>query len=317
MVIENGDLFLPGKKEQIIAESVFMKRILEDVIKVAKSHASVFISGESGTGKEVIAQLIHTRSPRKEGPFVKVNCAAIPEALLESEFFGHEKGAFTGAIARRIGRFELASRGTLLLDEISEIPLSMQSKLLRAVQEQEIERIGAAHPIRVNVRFISTSNRNMKEAIEEKIFREDLYYRLNVVPILLPALRERKEDIVPLAEYFLERLCSENKKAQKRFSPGACDVLIGYRWPGNIRELANVIERTVVMDPAECIEPEHLALEAPLPKMPAPSLLPLAEVEKRHILETLMAFQQNRTKAAQALGISLRTLRNKLSLYST
>lgn len=316
MVIENGELSSQRKKEQIIAESGFMKRILEDVSKIAKSHASVFICGESGTGKEVIAQLIHEQSPRKEGPFVRVNCAAIPETLLESEFFGHEKGAFTGAIAKRIGRFELANKGTLLLDEISEIPLSMQSKLLRAIQEQEFERIGSGRSICVDIRFISTSNRKMKEAIEQKIFREDLYYRLNVVPLHLPALRERKEDILPLAEFFLERLCHENQKRQMKFSAEACRLLIEYPWPGNIRELANIVERAVVMDAAELIQPEHLAIELPSVKPSSFSLLKLEEVEKRHILETLSVFGQNRTKAAEALGISIRTLRNKLKLYA-
>ncbi len=311
MVIENGDLLPQRKREQIIAESGFMKQILEDVIKVAKSHASVFISGESGTGKEVIAHLLHTKSLRSEGPFVKVNCAAIPEALLESEFFGHEKGAFTGAIAKRFGRFELANHGTLLLDEISEIPLSMQSKLLRAVQELEFERIGGVKSIRVDIRFISTSNRNMKEAIEQKIFREDLYYRLNVVPIRLPALRERKEDILPLAEHFLQRLCFENKKM---FSSKAKELLIDYPWPGNIRELANVIERTVVMDSSSIIEPEHLSLEFCPVRLASPCLS-LEEVEKRHILETLSVCEQNRTKTARVLGISIRTLRNKLKNF--
>jgi two-component system response regulator AtoC len=311
MVIENGDLLPEKKREQIIAESGFMKRILEDVIKVAKSHASVFISGESGTGKEVIAHLLHIKSPRCEGPFVKVNCAAIPEALLESEFFGHEKGAFTGAIAKRLGRFELANKGTLLLDEISEIPLSMQSKLLRAVQELEFERIGGVNLIKVDIRFISTSNRNMKETVEQKLFREDLYYRLNVVPIRLPALRERKEDILPLAEHFLHRLCPENKKT---FSSKAQELLVEYPWPGNIRELANVIERTVVMDSSSIIEPEHLELEF-CPIKSTTACLSLEEVERRHILETLTACDQNRTKAARVLGISIRTLRNKLKSF--
>lgn len=311
MVIENGDLLLQKKKEQIIAESGFMKQILEDVIKVAKSQASVFISGESGTGKEVIAHLIHGQSLRNEGPFVKVNCAAIPETLLESEFFGHEKGSFTGAIAKRIGRFELANKGTLLLDEISEIPLSMQSKLLRAIQEQEFERIGGVKAIKVDIRFISTSNRNMKETIEQKLFREDLYYRLNVVPIRLPALRERKEDILPLAEYFLQKLCPDS---QKTFSPRACQLLLDYPWPGNIRELANIIERTIVMDSSEIIQPEHLALEF-CPIRPANVPLTLEAVEKKHILETLTLCGQNKTKAAEVLGISIRTLRNKIKSF--
>jgi two-component system response regulator AtoC len=308
-----------SKKNQIIAESALMKQILDDVAKIAKSNASVFISGESGTGKEVIAQAIHAQSGRVGNPFIKVNCAAIPESLIESEFFGHEKGSFTGALSKRLGRFELADKGTLLLDEISEIPLTLQSKLLRAVQEQEFERIGGARTIQVDVRFISTSNRNMKEAIEQKIFREDLYYRLNVVPLHISPLRERREDILPLAEYFLERLCLENCKAQKRFSPEARQQLLDYPWPGNIRQLANVVERTIVMNTEELISSEHLGLEPCLPKASldasAPTLT-LRALEKRHILETLTAHHHNRTKTAQVLGISIRTLRNKLKEYS-
>jgi two-component system response regulator AtoC len=319
MVVEKGlmtesDLSL---RNLVIAQSSFMKQILEDVIKIAKSQASVFISGESGTGKEVIAQMIHAQSPRSAAPFVKVNCAAIPETLLESEFFGHEKGSFTGAIGKRIGRFEMANKGTLLLDEISEIPLSMQSKLLRAVQEQEFERIGGGKSIRVDVRFISTSNRNMREAIEQKLFREDLYYRLNVVPVCLPALRERVEDILPLAEYFLERLCLVNQKSRKRLSQEARKKLIEYPWPGNIRELANIIERTIVMDSSEIIEDKHLMLDEVVVKASSKNeILTLEDVEKNHILQTLSFFQQNRTRAAEALGISIRTLRNKLKEYN-
>lgn len=307
------------KKNQIIAESLMMKRILSDVSKVAQSHASVFICGESGTGKEVIAQAIHSLSSRKQAPFIKVNCAAIPETLIESEFFGHEKGAFTGAINKRLGRFELAHTGTLLLDEITEIPLSVQSKLLRVVQEQEFERVGGTRPIRVDVRLISTSNRNMKEAIDQKIFREDLYYRLNVVPIFLAPLRERKDDILPLAEYFLERLSAENKQVRKHLSEEARKKLINYPWPGNIRELANIIERTVVMSPSETIRAEDLSLDHLPTKLEpltyTPTTMTLEEVEKQHILATLTAHNLNRTKTAKVLGISIRTLRNKLHEY--
>ena len=228
------------KKHSLIAESDVMKQILSDVLKIAKSSSSVFISGESGTGKEVIAHAIHQHSHRLLQPFIRVNCAAIPTSLLESEFFGHEKGSFTGAINKKLGRFELADKGTLLLDEVSEIPLELQAKLLRAVQEMEFERVGGIRPIEVDVRLISTSNRSMKEAVEQKLFREDLYYRLNVVPIHIPPLRERKEDILPLAEFFLNRLCVENQKPMKRLSSDAQQKLINYTWPGNIRELANV-----------------------------------------------------------------------------
>jgi len=310
---------LKGITEEIMAESPIMKQVLSDIAKVAKSSASVFICGESGTGKEVIAHAVHYHSPRAPKPFIKVNCAAIPETLIESEFFGHEKGSFTGAVDRRLGRFELAHQGTLLLDEISEVPLGLQAKLLRVVQEQEFERVGGVKPIKVDVRLISTSNRNMKETIEQKLFREDLYYRLNVVPIHLPPLRERKEDILSLAEFFLERFCLENRKRRKKFSQGAKAKLLSYRWPGNIRELANIVERTVVMDVGDWIEGDHLRLESqPILSCPVPeaSGLTLADLEKRHILETLAANGNNRTRAAKALGISIRTLRNKLHTYS-
>ena len=313
------------KNYQLVAKSELMKKILTDVAKIAKSNASVFVSGESGTGKEVIAHAIHFQSLRSDAPFIKVNCAAIPAPLLESEFFGHEKGAFTGAINKRLGRFELADKGTLLLDEISEIPIELQPKLLRAVQEMEFERVGGSRPIKVDVRLISTSNRSMKEAIEKKSFREDLYYRLNVVPLLLPPLRDRRDDILPLSECFLEQLCIENLKKQKRLTPEACKKLLDYPWPGNIRELANVIERAVVMNSGEWISAEHLGLDTIQPiatPQSTPSSPPsyppgmtLAEMEKRLILETLAANHNNRTRTALKLGISIRTLRNKLNEY--
>jgi two-component system, NtrC family, response regulator AtoC len=304
----------------LIAESEMMKKILNDVSKIAKSSSSVFISGESGTGKELIAHAIHAQSHRHLQPFIKVNCAAIPITLLESEFFGHEKGAFTGAMNKKLGRFELADKGTLLLDEISEIPLELQSKLLRAVQEMEFERVGGIRPTQVDVRLISTSNRSMKEAVEQKLFREDLYYRLNVVPIYIPPLRERKEDILPLAEFFLKQLCEENQKPIKYLSVGAKQKLIHYNWPGNIRELANVIERSVVMNTTDVLETHQIYIELACSIKEAPSHtfptgITLAELEKRLILETLAREKNNRTKTAQVLGISIRTLRNKLRAY--
>ncbi len=295
----------------MIAESPFMKKLLIDLDKIAKSCASVFISGESGTGKEVVAHAIHYRSTRSTEAFVKVNCAAIAETLLESEFFGHEKGSFTGATCRRFGRFELASKGTLLLDEISEIPLSLQSKLLRVVQEQEFERVGGSQLINVDVRLISTSNRNMKEAIENKLFREDLYYRLNVVPIHLSPLRERREDILPLSDYFLKEY-----DLSKTFSSAAKQKLLDYSWPGNIRELSNIIQRTVVLSSSSLIQADDLCLEPQQVGSCAKKIFTLKQLEKRHILDTLVAHEQNRTQAARALGISIRTLRNKLSTYT-
>jgi two-component system, NtrC family, response regulator AtoC len=308
------------KKQLLIAESETMKKLLNDVSKIAKSSSSVFISGESGTGKEVIAHAIHAQSHRNLQTFVKVNCAAIPTTLLESEFFGHEKGAFTGAINKKLGRFELADKGTLLLDEVSEIPLELQAKLLRAVQEMEFERVGGIRPIHVDVRLISTSNRSMKEAVEQKFFREDLYYRLNVVPIHIPPLRERKEDILPLADFFLKRLCEENQKPIKRLSIDAKQKLTHYNWPGNIRELANVIERTVVMNASDLLEAHQIYVELACSIKEAPSYtfpkgMTIAELEKRLIFETLAREKNNRTKAAQILGISIRTLRNKLQSY--
>jgi two-component system response regulator AtoC len=297
-----------------------MKQLLDAVSTVAASAAAIFISGESGTGKEVIAQAIHTASPRSERPFIKVNCAAIPATLLESEFFGHERGAFTGALQRKLGRFERAHTGTLLLDEVSEIPLELQAKLLRAVQEREFERVGGVTPVRVDVRLIATSNRQMKEAIEQKLFREDLYYRLNVIPLQLPPLRERREDIPPLALYFLQRFCEQNRCPLKLLRPSALNKLLVYHWPGNIRELANVIERSVIMNPETALEAHQIYLDLSCPLSEAPTqALPLGitldELERRFILQTLERQQGNRTHTARTLGISLRTLRNKLNLY--
>ena len=305
------------KCPELIAASPAMKKIMHDLERIAKSQASVFITGESGTGKEVIAAAIHQMSARFEAPFIKVNCAAIAESLVESEFFGHEKGAFTGAHTKKAGRFELADRGTLLLDEVTEIPFGLQAKLLRAIQEQEFERVGATRSIKVNVRFLATSNRNMLEAVQSKVFREDLYYRLNVVPIHIPPLRTRREDIIPLAESFLRRYSAENHKSEKKFTQKAIERLLCYSWPGNVRELANIIERCVVLDFDREIDVEHLYLEERAPPLPrfSPGMT-LHEMEKRLILDTLEKQAQNRAKTASILGISIRTLRNKLQEYS-
>jgi len=318
------NLFLRNEKyAPLIAKSPSMKKILGNLGKIARSQASVFITGESGTGKEVIANAIHRASLRCQSPFIKVNCAAIPEALLESEFFGHERGSFTGAHTRKTGRFELADKGTLLLDEVTEIPLTLQPKLLRAIQEQEFERVGGTRPLNVNIRFLATSSRNMMEAIENKIFREDLYYRLNVVPIHIPALRERREDILPLVNYFLEKFCLENHKPIKQINDSAIQKLLQYEWPGNVRELANIIERSVVLDFDPIIDEEHLYLGSSGSKdsiaIEKQSSLPIGmslhTLEKKLILETLEKYHHNRTKTAATLGISVRTLRNKLHEY--
>jgi two-component system, NtrC family, response regulator AtoC len=234
-------------KHPLIAHSPKMKKILEEAKRVAKSNANVFIHGESGTGKEVLASTLHHYSLRAQNPYIRVNCAAIPDTLVESEFFGHEKGSFTGANTKRVGRFELADRGTLLLDEVTEIPIDLQPKLLRVLQEREFERVGGSRTLTVDVRIVATSNRDLKEAIQEKIFREDLYYRLNVIPFHLPPLRERKEDILPIAEHYIEKFSKENRKKTLTLSQISKEKLLDYQWPGNIRELANTIERGVVL----------------------------------------------------------------------
>jgi len=243
---------------QFIAQSPAMCRLLEEIKSIAKSQASVLIHGESGTGKEVVAGAIHTYSLRAQGPYIRVNCAAIPDTLIESEFFGHEKGAFTGANAKRIGRFELADKGTLLLDEVTEIPIALQPKLLRVIQEREFERVGGSKATSVDVRLISTSNRNLQEAMTQKILREDLFYRLNVVPLYLPPLRERREDILPLSLHYLEKFCLENRKPIKSFSKDAVQTLETYPWPGNIRELSNLMERVVVRPTPQVLTADHL-----------------------------------------------------------
>ncbi|MCP5492582.1 MAG: sigma-54-dependent Fis family transcriptional regulator [Chlamydiales bacterium] len=305
----------------IVSKSPQMKAILKDVKKLAKSNASVFISGESGTGKEMIAKAIHHYSKRKTAPFIRVNCAALPETLIESELFGHEKGSFTGAHVRRLGRFELADNGSLLLDEVTEIPLSLQSKLLRAIQEQEFERIGGMKSIKVDVRLIATSNRDMQVAISDKIFREDLYYRLNVLPIHLPPLRDRKEDILPLTEQFLQRAASSNHTHLKTLSEAAKDKILSYPWPGNIRELSNAIEHAVIMSSSDIISADDIALKIKCETPPVQLLnemqkhMTLLEMEKRLIQQTLRAHNGNRTRTAKVLGISIRTLRNKLKAY--
>ena len=318
-LLRENKLLKEEKTFPIIAESPAMKNILRDIEKIAISQASVFITGESGTGKEIIAETIHRLSSRTNAPLIKVNCAAIPETLVESEFFGHEKGAFTGALQKKTGRFELADKGTLFLDEVTEIPLMLQPKLLRAIQQQEFERLGGTRTLKVNVRFLAASNRNIQDAIDTKVLREDLYYRLNVIPIFIPPLRERTEDILPLADYFLEKACKENHKPKKSFTEKAIQKLLRYGWPGNVRELANIIERVVVLDFDPIIDVEHLYLDSQI-KPPFEKGMrigtTLHELEKQLILETFESFQQNRTKTAETLGISIRTLRNKLHEYN-
>ncbi|BAE81624.1 nitrogen regulation two-component transcription regulatory protein [Chlamydia felis Fe/C-56] len=244
---------ISSESHPLIAESPAMKDLLSKARKAADSAANIFIHGESGCGKEVLSFFIHRNSPRASQPYIKVNCAAIPETLLESEFFGHEKGAFTGATAKKAGRFELAHTGTLLLDEITEVPIHLQAKLLRAIQEKEFEHLGGTKTLSVDVRILATSNRDLKEAVSQKIFRQDLFYRLNVIPLYLPPLRERKEDILPLSQYFLEKFCRLNNRPIKTLSASAKAALLDYSWPGNIRELSNVLERVVILE-----SPTHL-----------------------------------------------------------
>jgi len=301
--------------ENIIGKSHKMQQVFEVVRTVAKANATVLISGDSGTGKELIARAIHNQSPRRDKPFVAVSCAALPESLLESELFGHEKGAFTGAIARKKGKFEFANKGTLFLDEIGEMSANIQVHLLRVLEEKEFTRVGGNELIKVDVRLISATNKDLKKAIERGEFREDLYYRLNVVSIELPPLRERVEDIPLLAQHFLAKFAAENEKEVTGFAPEAMDFLLNYRWPGNVRELENAIERAVIL-----AKDKLLSLDD-LPREKLPALLPvgvgrsLKDLERNHILSVLTQTGGNYSEAARLLGISRMTLYNKVREY--
>ena len=306
-----------------------MQKVVQLAEQIAQSDASVLITGESGTGKEIVARHIHQKSRRLQAAFISVNCAAIPENLLESELFGHEKGAFTGAVARRIGKFEEANGGTLLLDEVTEMHPRLQAKLLRAIQEREIDRVGGSKPVKVNIRLLATSNRDMETAVKEGIFREDLYFRLNVVSLKVPALRERPEDIAPLAHFFVKKYVQVNALSLKTLSQESIEFLKSYNWRGNVRELENTIHRSVVLSQDSIIAPADIYLPTTtletnlLEKNPqAFGSQPLvgktvAEVERDLILNTLSHFAWNRTQAAMILGISIRTLRNKLRQYQS
>jgi two-component system response regulator HydG len=310
-------------RQNIIGRSPAMVRLLETVAQVAPSEATVLITGDSGTGKEMIAGAIHFNSPRKDGPFVKLNCAAITETLLESELFGHEKGAFTGAHKRKEGRFRQAHGGSIFLDEISEMSLAMQVKLLRVLQDREITRVGGEEVINVDVRLIAATNKDLLQEIEAGGFREDLFYRLNVVTLNMPPLRERREDVPLLAKHFLEIFSEKNRKTIKGFTPQAMDQLLRYDWPGNVRELMNAVERAVVLSSSEYLDKEELSLvlkdgaaegEA-LPEEGIPGDLPLDEVEKVSILKTLDLTGGNKSETARRLGITRRTLHKKLKKY--
>jgi two-component system response regulator FlrC len=335
---ETGTDAFPGEaegaieKHTIVTRDRRMLRLLKLAEQVADSQASVLIQGESGTGKELFARFIHQKSKRCGGPFVAVNCAALPESLLESELFGYEKGAFTGALSKKPGKFELADNGTILLDEITEMQLHLQAKLLRVIQEHEVDRIGGLKPVTVNVRVIATTNRDIRETIQNGDFREDLYYRLNIIPLKIPALRERGEDKALLAEHFITKYNAIDGRDVKGLTKKALQYLEGLSLKGNVRELENIIRRAVLLSSGEWIEAEDLSFEEILEDPPEERLEPsgsakdaemnsdfiagsLKEIEQRAIMHTLNQTDGNRTHAANVLGISVRTLRNKLNEY--
>ena len=319
----------------LVAADPAMQAVLKLADQVAASDASILITGESGVGKEVMARYVHGKSRRAQRPFISVNCAAIPENLLESELFGHEKGSFTGAVARRIGKFEEADGGTLLLDEISEMDGRLQAKLLRALQEREIDRVGGSKPVKVNIRILATSNRDLTQAVKDGTFREDLLYRLNVVNLRLPALRERPGDIIPLADYFIKKYAAANGVPVRPLSAQARQRVAGHRWSGNVRELENAMHRAVLLSSGAEIEEFAIRLPdgQPLSASPESGVArnasmaaeaasrgfvghTVSEVEQQLILDTLRHCLGNRTHASNILGISIRTLRNKLKEYT-
>ncbi len=312
-----------GERHALIARDPVMQAAVRRAEQVAAAEASVLIAGESGTGKEVLARHIHRRSRRAGGPFVALNCAAIPENLLESELFGHEKGAFSGAVARRLGKFESANGGTLLLDEISEMDVRLQAKLLRALQEREIDRLGGAAPVRIDVRILATTNRDMAAEVAAGRFREDLFFRLNVVALRVPPLRERPGDIAALAEHFARRYSDVNGLPPRPIAPDAMRLLLAHRWRGNVRELENALHRAVLLADGPAIGPEAIELgpDAPDHAAAGRNVAPLVgqtldQMERSLILRTLAHTLGNRTHAATILGISIRALRNKLRDYA-
>ncbi|MBD3273871.1 MAG: response regulator, partial [Candidatus Marinimicrobia bacterium] len=306
---------------ELVGKSPQMQKIYQTISLVANSNASVFIQGPSGTGKELVARAIHYNSNRNDKPFIQVNCAALPEGLMESELFGHEKGSFTGAVRKNIGKFELADGGTLLLDEITEMDIGLQAKLLRAIQEKEFNRVGGSETIKVDVRILATSNRDLQKAVEEGHLREDLYYRLNTIPIRIPPLEERREDIKPLVDHFIEKYSKENQKEINEIEDDAMRRLLMEPFPGNIRELENRILRAVILAQEQKITEELLFLESSPDKPMMGSIIDLhtpitiEDMERDLILQTLEHFDYNRTKSADSLGINVRTLRNKLNQY--
>ena len=326
---------ITDETQSVVFASAAMAKTISMADQIAPSDASILITGESGTGKEVIARYIHKKSKRAANTMISVNCAAIPENLLEAELFGHEKGAFTGAVARRIGKFEEADGGTILLDEISEMALHLQAKLLRVLQEREVDRIGGNKPVKVNIRVLATSNRNMQDEVKKGTFREDLYFRLNVITVDMPSLRDRREDIKPLAEHFIEKYSKANGIHARKLSDAALAKLTGYHWPGNVRELENSMHRSVLLASGSAIEPDAILLQGapaePVELKIAGGTATMAKpasgntgglvgrtvdsVEQELIIDTLNYCLGNRTHAANILGISIRTLRNKLKQY--
>jgi len=315
-------LGLPSEEERpefasILGKSKPIKQVFSIIRMVARADCTVLLWGESGTGKELVARAIHSTSRRAGGPFVAINCAAIPESLLESELFGYEKGAFTGATTRKLGKLELASSGTILLDEIADMSLAMQAKMLRVIQERTVERLGGTRLTKIDTRVITATNKNLEELTMKKAFRKDLYYRLNVVSVYLPALRERKEDISLLVSHFIRKYSRVNKKKIRGISTRALNLLMDYDWPGNVRELENSIERAVVLGQGDILHPSDICLEPrekPLGSRVTPSsiAISLAEAERKLILETLRLTHWNQTKAAKSLGIHRNTLRRKI-----
>ena len=330
---------LPAAEDDagVVAQDVVSRNLFSMAARVAQTDATVLLTGESGVGKEVVARYIHQHSARKDGPFVAINCAAIPDTLLEATLFGYEKGAFTGAQQAQAGKFEQAQDGTLLLDEVTEMPLGLQAKLLRVLQEREVERVGGKKPVALNIRIVATSNRDMAEAVARGGFREDLFYRLNVFPLLIPALRQRPEDVVALARHFLASHGGMVGRVGMVLSATAEVALRSHAWPGNVRELENVIQRAMILTPGDTVEVEHLHLmaspagvsanapvpvvsplvpqQAPLEKSEVMRADSIRDLEREHILETLAAVGGSRKAAIERLGISERTLRYKLKQY--